>query len=119
MGLNVTGVGSTNEKKGDYLDYTAPFDIAAGAVVVIGNFVGIAPRPIAANTEGVVQVEGGVELPKPSAGAGAETIAAGALVYFATGASGVATTSVTGVKAGYALAQAVTGSATVSVKLER
>ena len=117
--MNVTGVGSTNEKKGDYLEYTAPYDIAAGAVVVIGSFVGIAPMPIPSGQTGVVQVEGGVELPKPSAGAGAQTIAQGATVYFATGASGIATTNVTGVKAGYAMAQAVTGSATVAVKLER
>jgi predicted RecA/RadA family phage recombinase len=118
VGLNVTGVGSPVQE-GKYINYTPTFDVAAGRVVVIGNFVGIAPRPIAANAEGVVQVEGVVALPKPSAGAGAETIAAGALVYFATGASGVATTAVTGVKAGYAVAQAVTGSATVDVKLDQ
>lgn len=118
MALNATGVGSPVQK-GDYLNYTPTFDVATGRVVVIGNLVGIAPRPIAANTEGVVQVEGVVALPKPSAGSGAETIAAGAVVYFATGASGIATTTATGVKAGYAVAQAVTGSATVDVKLER
>lgn len=116
--MNATGVGSSYQV-GNYLDYTAPFDIAAGRIVVIGNFVGIAPRPISSGTVGAVQVEGVVALPKPSSGSGSQTIAAGSLVYFATGASGIATTVVTGIKAGYAVAEAVTGSSTVLVKLER
>lgn len=118
MALNATGVGSPVQK-GDYINYTPTFDVAEGRVVVIGSFVGIAPRPIAANSTGVVQVEGVVALPKPAAGAGAEEIAAGTLVYFATGASGIAVKASTGVKAGYAVATAAAASATVDVKLER
>lgn len=116
--MNATGVGSTVQK-GEYIDYTAPFDIVAGRVVVIGNFVGIAPQAIASGKVGAVQVEGVVALPKPSSGSGSETISAGSVVYFATGASGIATTTATGVKAGYAVAEAVTGASTVNVKLDR
>lgn len=116
--LNVTGV-ATTVQEGNYIEYTPPFDLVAGRVVVIGSFVGVAPRAIASGVAGAVQVEGVVALPKPSSGSGSETISAGATVYFATGASGIATTTATGVKAGYAVAEAVTGASTVSVKLER
>lgn len=111
---------SVTIQEGKFLDYTAGGSaIAAGDVVVIGSLVGVAPRPIAANSTGVVQVEGVVSMAKPSAGANAETIAAGATVYWYA-ASGVANVAnATGVKAGYSVAQAVTGATTVSVKLER
>jgi predicted RecA/RadA family phage recombinase len=102
---------------GKYLDYTAGSTIAVGDVVVIGSLVGVAPRPIANGETGVVAVEGVYSVPKHSSGANSETITAGAQVkWYAT--SGVATT-VTGVNMGYAVAQAVTGASTVSVKLER
>lgn len=105
-------------QEGKLIDHTASGNIAAGDVVVIGSLVGVAPRPIANGAVGAVAIEGVHALPKPAAGVASETIAAGALVYYYA-TSGVATTAVTGVKAGYAVAQAVTGSATVSVKLER
>lgn len=106
-------------QKGMYLDYTAGSDIAAGGVVVIGSLVGVAPRPIANGETGAVAVEGVYALTKPSAGAGSETIAAGSLVYW-DAASGIANSAAaTGVAAGYAVAEAVTGSATVNVKLDR
>jgi predicted RecA/RadA family phage recombinase len=105
-------------QKGDVLDYTAGGSaVSAGGVVVIGSFVGVAPRPIPANTLGVVAVEGVHAMPKPSSGSGSQTITAGSLVYW-NATSGIATT-VTGTKAGYAVAEAVTGSAAVMVKLER
>lgn len=116
--LNVTGV-ATPIAVGNCIEYAPPFDLAAGRIVVIGSFVGVAPRAIPSGVAGAVQVEGVVALPKPSSGSGSQTISAGATVYFATGASGIATTAVTGVKAGYAIAEAVTGASTVSVKLER
>lgn len=106
-------------QKGMYLDYTAGSDIAAGDVVVIGSLVGVAPRPIANGDTGAVAVEGVYALPKPSSGSGSETISAGALVYYYA-ASGIANAAAaTGVAAGYAVAEAVTGSATVNVKLDR
>jgi predicted RecA/RadA family phage recombinase len=108
---------SVTVQEGKYIDYTAGSTIAAGDVVVIGSLVGVAPRPIANGADGVVQIEGVCAMPKPSAGSGAETISAGAQVlYYAT--SGIANT-VTGTAAGYAVAEAVTGSSTVNVKLER
>lgn len=104
-------------QKGYQIDYTAGADIAAGDVVVIGSLVGVAPRPIANGETGAVSIEGVYSLPKPSAGSGSETISAGAQVYYYA-TSGIANT-VTGVSAGYAVAQAVTGASTVSVKLDR
>lgn len=104
-------------QNGDLIDYTAGADIAAGDVVVIGSLVGVAPRPIANGETGAVAIEGVYSLPKPSAGSGSETISAGAAVYYYA-TSGIANTT-TGVAAGYAVAQAVTGSATVNVKLDR
>jgi predicted RecA/RadA family phage recombinase len=108
---------SVTVQEGKFIDYTAGADISAGDVVAIGSIVGVAPRPIANGADGVVQIEGVCALPKPTAGSGAETISAGAQVfYYAT--SGIANT-VTGVVAGYAVAEAVTAASTVSVKLSR
>jgi predicted RecA/RadA family phage recombinase len=109
---------SVTVQEGKYIDHVAGSNLAAGDVVVIGSLVGVAPRPIANGATGVVQIEGVVALPKLTSGDNSNTITAGALVYwYAT--SGVAMTAVTGVKAGYAIAQAVTGASTVNVKLER
>lgn len=106
-------------QKGHVIDYTAGGSaVAAGGVVVIGSLVGVAPRPIAANSLGAVAIEGVHALPKAVTGTDA-SMTAGQLVYwYAT--SGVAVVShATGVKAGYAVAAAATGATTVSVKLER
>jgi len=106
-------------QKGGYIDYVAPSAVAVGDVVVIGSLVGVAPRPIASGDTGAVAVEGVYSLTKPSSGSESETITAGAAVYWYA-ASGVANAAnATGVLAGYAVAEAVTGSATVNVKLDR
>lgn len=106
-------------QKGYLIDYTAGSDIAAGDVVVIGSLVGVAPRPIANGETGAVAVEGVYALTKPSAGAGSETISAGSLVYWNSASGTANSAAATGVAAGYAVAEAVTGSATVNVKLDR
>lgn len=106
-------------QKGMYIDHTAASDIAAGGVVVIGSLVGVAPRPIASGETGAVAVEGVYALPKASSGSGSETIAAGALVYYYATSGTANSAAATGVAAGYAVAEAVTGSATVNVKLDR
>lgn len=76
------------------LDYTPGSAVAAGDVVVIGSLVAVAPRPIAANTLGVLSIEGVYSLPCASGATGAQ---GSAINWYAT--SGVAHAS-TGTAAG-------------------
>lgn len=79
---------------GDLFDYTPGSAVAAGDVVVIGAMVGVAPRPIAANTLGALAIEGIFSLPCATGATGAQ---GSAINWYAT--SGVAHAS-TGVAAG-------------------
>ena len=65
---------------GDSIDYTPGADVAAGAVVVQGDLVGVAKLAIAANTLGALAVKGVYDVPK-TAGVG-EAIGAGLKVYW-------------------------------------
>lgn len=65
---------------GDAIDYTPGADVAAGDVVVQGELVGVAKRPIAANALGTLYVLGVFDFPKATGAATA--IAAGAVVYW-------------------------------------
>lgn len=65
---------------GKAIDYTPSADVTAGDVVVQGELVGIAPRSIAANTLGALQIEGVFEFPKPT-GVGTDA-AVGTLMYW-------------------------------------
>ena len=104
--------------KGELLDHTPSGAVAAGGVVVIGSLVGVAPRPIAANTLGSVAVEGVFTFPKLATGAeGAVT--AGQKVYWYATSGVVAVSHATGVAAGYAVAAAPAQTTTVNVKLDR
>jgi predicted RecA/RadA family phage recombinase len=67
-------------QEGNAIDYTPGSDVAAGAVVVQGDLVGIARTPIAANMPGSLAVTGVFDFPKAT-GAGSG-IAAGAIVYW-------------------------------------
>ena len=51
-------------QEGDYVPYTPTSDVAAGAVVVNAALVGVAIRPIPANTLGAICVRGVFEMPK-------------------------------------------------------
>lgn len=64
--------------KGQSVDYTPGADVAAGQVVVQNGFVGVANRPIPANTLGALTVYGVFSIVK----AAAEGINAGAAVYW-------------------------------------
>jgi predicted RecA/RadA family phage recombinase len=64
-------------QEGRLVDYTPSSAVAAGAVVVQNNLVGIAPRAIPASTLGALVVEGVVEVPHA-----ADAIAAGGAVYW-------------------------------------
>ena len=69
---------------GDTIDYTPGADVAAGAVVVQGELVGVTMQPIKANVLGSLAVEGVVDFPKAT-GVGT-AITAGALCYWNAGA---------------------------------
>jgi predicted RecA/RadA family phage recombinase len=107
---------------GDALDYTPSADVAAGAVVLIGNKVMISKRAISANVKGALHVKGVFRFPKD-----ASVFAAGDAVYWnatgnpvgGTAGSGAATSTPTANFAGYVPPDgaALTGDATVDVKL--
>ena len=65
---------------GNSIDYTPGSDVAAGAVVVQGELVGVVRTPIAANALGSLAVAGVFDFPK-TAGVG-EAITIGSKVYW-------------------------------------
>ena len=74
---------------GDAIDYTPTADVPAGAVVVLGELIGVTRTPIAANTLGSLAVTGVFDMTKAT-GAGT-AIAAGANCYWNATASQVTT----------------------------
>ncbi len=112
---------ATYVERGDTIDYTPGSNVAAGAVVVQGDFVGVAKQPIAANAPGALAVVGTFDVVKA-----AVQIAAGAAVYWdadgnpvgGSAGSGAATTTASGNKfLGYAVAAGADTAATVRVSL--
>ena len=79
--------------EGDYLDYTPGAQVNAGDVVVLGDLVRVAPRPILANTLGSLATEGVFNFTK-TAGNGTG-IAVGLSLYWDAG-NRVATTNPNG-----------------------
>jgi len=55
---------ATFVQEGDSIEYTPGVDLAAGAVVAQGVLIGVAMRPIPANTLGALRVRGIFDLPK-------------------------------------------------------
>ncbi|MFG0243633.1 MAG: DUF2190 family protein [Phycisphaerales bacterium JB054] len=105
--------------EGTSIDYTPGADVAAGAVVVQGDLVGVAVRAIPANTLGALAVEGVFDFPKATGGGTA--ISAGAQVYWAA-ISQQATTSDgggTNKAIGKAVLAAADGDATVRARLSQ
>ena len=71
---------ATFVQDGCAIDYTPGSAVAAGDVVVQGDLIGVAKRPIAANEPGALSVEGVFDFPKAT---GASTaIAAGTTLYW-------------------------------------
>jgi predicted RecA/RadA family phage recombinase len=62
----------------DAVDYTPSSDVTAGQVVVQGDLIGVAKRPIPANTLGALTTEGIYDFPKATGGGSG--IAAGTVV---------------------------------------
>jgi predicted RecA/RadA family phage recombinase len=102
---------------GNSVDYTPTSDVAAGAVVVQGELVGVASRPIAANTLGALAVAGVFDFPKAT-GTGT-AIAAGANCYW-DATNQRATTTASGNKLiGKAVKAAADADATARVRLSQ
>ena len=99
--------------QGDILDHTPSSAVAAGEVVVIGAIIGVAPRPIAANTLGSLAVEGVFEMPVATGATGAQ---GSAINWYAV--SGVAHAS-TGVAAGKLAKPRLVGDTTVHVNVNK
>jgi predicted RecA/RadA family phage recombinase len=76
---------ATFVSEGGAVDYTPGADVAAGAVVVQADLIGVARTPIAANALGSLAVAGVFDFPK-TAGVG-EAIAVGSKVYWDAGDS--------------------------------
>jgi len=102
---------------GDSLDYTPGADVAAGAVVVQNDLVGVAKRAIPANTLGSLAVKGVFDCPKAT-GSGT-AIAAGATVYWNAGTQQATTTSSGNKLLGKAIKAAADADATVRVRLNQ
>jgi predicted RecA/RadA family phage recombinase len=100
-------------QKGDILDHTPANAVAAGGVVVIGDLVAVAPRPIAANSLGALAVEGVFALPCATGATGAQ----GSAVRWVA-ASGIADAT-TGVLAGKLAKARLEADATVHVILNK
>jgi len=67
-------------QEGNQIDYTPGSDVAAGAVVVLNDLIGVAKQPITANQLGALAVSGVFDVPKAT---GVSTaIAAGKTVYW-------------------------------------
>jgi len=106
------------------IDYTPDTDaVVGGDVIVVGDIVGVAPVDIAVDKKGAIQIEGVYRFPKITG-----AIGVGVKVYWAASGnpvggdagSGAATTTASGNKlAGYAVAAAASGDATVDVVLAR
>lgn len=94
------------------LDYTPGSAVAVGAVVVVGDLVCVADRPIDANALGAVAVSGVFKMPK-----GAGALSQGATVYWDATNSVVTTTATGNKKAGHVAAAAASGDADVAVLL--
>jgi len=67
-------------QRGEMIDYTPSTSVAAGAVVVLGELIGVAVRPIPANTLGSLMVEGVFDFVKAT-GSGT-AIPAGTTVFW-------------------------------------
>lgn len=97
---------------GDKMPYTPTTGVTVGDAIAVGSIVGVADRPIPANTLGALAVCGVFSIAKPT-GAGTN-YAQGAKVSLY---SGQAVTGATGTAMGYVWRQPATTDTTVDVLL--
>jgi hypothetical protein len=104
---------ATFVQEGDTIDYTPGSAVVAGTVVVTGSVgIGVVPVGLAANEKGSLVVDGVVRHAKAAGG-----VTAYAKVYWDATNSVFTTTATSNTLAGYAVAAAASGDATVDVKL--
>lgn len=98
---------------GEVIDYTAGSDLTAGAVVVIGNRVGVLLTDLANGETGAAQVTGVFELTKLTT----DDVAQGNLLYWDATNKRLTKTATDNTLAGYAWKAAGTSATTVQIKL--
>ncbi len=104
-------------QRGDSVDYTPGADVAAGAVVVQEDLVGVAGREIKTGTLGALAVTGVYEFPKETGGG--KAIPAGKKVYWDATPGIVKKGSAGATYLGKAAKAAAEDDATVQVRLEQ
>lgn len=106
-------------QRGDTIDHTPSGAVATGAVVVQGELVGVATRPIAANELGALNVAGVFDFPKATGGSTA--IAAGANCYWDVADEEASTDADSGTNKliGKCVAAATDDDATVRIRLNQ
>jgi predicted RecA/RadA family phage recombinase len=67
---------------GNQIDYTPSADVAAGEVIIQGDLVGVAHRPIPANTPGALVIGGVLDFAKPTSAGSASGMTVGIKVYW-------------------------------------
>jgi len=104
-------------QSGDNIDYTPTADVATGAVIVQGELIGVAKRPIPANTQGSLAVDGVFDFPKATAVGSA--IGMGALVYWNATAQQATTTASGNKLIGKSIKAAADADVTIRVRLSQ
>ncbi|WP_428937774.1 capsid cement protein [Fontivita pretiosa] len=110
-------MGAQFVQDGMSIDYTPGADVAAGAVVVQNDLVGVAVRPIAANQQGSLAVAGIFDFPKSTAGGSA--IGAGVTVYWNAAAQQATATAAGNKLLGKTTRAAADADATVRVRMSQ
>lgn len=100
---------------GDYLDFTAGADVAAGELVQLGSLFGVAQGAVANGGSGVLSMRGVYTLAKENSAGSATTV--GAPVYFISGEVSGDDDTASRPLCGHALAVAADGATTVLVRL--
>lgn len=98
---------------GEVIEYTAGSALSSGAVVLIGNRIGVLLTDLANGEVGAAQVTGVWELTKLST----DVVTQGALLYWDAGNSRLTTTASSHKQAGYAWAAASGTDTTVQIKI--
>jgi predicted RecA/RadA family phage recombinase len=70
------------QHQANQIDYTPGSDLAAGEVVVAGDLIGVAERPIPANAQGSLTITGIRDFAKPTGAGSAAGMTLGAKVYW-------------------------------------
>lgn len=102
--------------EGSTMPFTAGADTASGALVIVGNFAGVAKDAVANGATGTLQLTGVVKLPKATA---ANEITQGAPCYHVAGE--ITHTDASGANAlvGYAYATASAAATEIYVRLKQ